>query len=144
MGIGTAYLAAGCPEAHVITVEADTNKSAFAQREISNLNLRNVGFINDDFDEFLSRQTTLRGPLLIFIDGNHTREATLRYFNFFRSNIHPDSILVFDDINWSEEMVDAWKEITHAAEVSIRLNIFFMGIVLFRKGIVKQNFLVRY
>ena len=56
-----------------------------------------------------------------------------------------NSILIFDDIHWSEEMELAWKEIQNHPLVTVTIDLFFIGIVFFRKeNIVKQHFQINF
>jgi predicted O-methyltransferase YrrM len=84
-------------------------------------------------------------PGLVFIDGNHRKEPTLNYFNLLMHHVKNDSILIFDDIHWSKEMELGWEEIKKDERVLATIDLFFIGIVLFRKEFrEKQHFLVRF
>ena len=55
------------------------------------------------------------------------------------------SILIFDDIHWSREMETAWDEIKKDSSISLTIDLFFIGIVFFRKEqLVKQDFTIQY
>ena len=47
--------------------------------------------------------------MLIYIDGNHIFDSTIRYFNLLGKASGYRCIMVLDDINWSGEMARAWK-----------------------------------
>lgn len=78
-----------------------------------------------------------------FIDGNHTYEATMNYFNQFLQKIHANSVLIFDDIYWSSGMTRAWNEIKQHEQVTVTVDLFFVGLVYFRKGQAKEHFKLR-
>ncbi|MFM2048524.1 MAG: hypothetical protein RI955_1072, partial [Bacteroidota bacterium] len=78
-----------------------------------------------------------------FIDGNHRYEPTINYYKKILPFTHENSILIFHDIHWSEGMQQAWQEIINDDAVSISVDIFSMGFVFFRKGILKQHFVLR-
>ena len=80
---------------------------------------------------------------LIYFDGNHTKEATLRYFETCLETVHNESVFIFDDINWSQEMRTSWEEIKQHASVTVTVDTFFWGIVFFRKEQAKEHFIVR-
>ena len=83
--------------------------------------------------------------MFIFLDGNHRKAPTLRYFTECLSCITDQSILVFDDIHWSKEMLEAWEEIKEHKAITLSIDLFFFGIVFFRKEIkVKQHFTLYY
>jgi predicted O-methyltransferase YrrM len=81
----------------------------------------------------------------VFIDGNHRLEPTLRYFEMLLKHATPNTILVFDDIHWSQEMELAWKSIQENSSVTCTVDLFFLGLVFLRKDFkVKQHFTIRF
>ena len=82
---------------------------------------------------------------LAYIDGNHRLDPTLNYFEQFLSKINNNSILIFDDIHWSEGMEGAWEIIKAHPSVKCTVDIFFLGFVFFRREFkTKQDFVVRF
>jgi predicted O-methyltransferase YrrM len=80
-----------------------------------------------------------------FIDGNHRQEPTERYFKELLVKTNNDSTLVFDDIHWSSGMEEAWKVIKNHPSVTCSIDLFFIGIVFFRKEFKeKQHFVIRF
>ena len=59
---------------------------------------------------------------LIFFDGNHSKDATLKYFNWALESHHRDAIFIFDDIYWSLEMKQAWLEICSNPKTILSIN----------------------
>jgi predicted O-methyltransferase YrrM len=145
-GITTSYLAMGNPQSTVFTLEGSGNISAIAQDNFNQLALYNIELVKGDFDQ------TLPGLLqknyiidLAFVDGNHQKEATLRYFKLLSEKIIPSSILIFDDIHWSKEMEEAWTLIKEHPSVKLSIDLFFMGLVFFSYDFrAKQHFIIRY
>ena len=60
------------------------------------------------------------------------------------NHIHEGTVFIFDDIHWSKEMEEAWNEIKQDSRVTISIDLFKIGIVFFRKGQVKQDFVLRF
>jgi hypothetical protein len=55
------------------------------------------------------------------------------------------SILIFDDIHWSREMEQAWGEIKADPAVTLSIDLFFIGLIFFRKEQKeKQDFVIRF
>ncbi|MDN3664401.1 O-methyltransferase [Algibacter miyuki] len=69
---------------------------------------------------------------LIFIDGNHTYDATLRYYKMLLSNVSEKAIIIFDDINWSPEMIKVWQEIKKT-DYSYSIDFFKLGLIIIDK-----------
>ncbi|MEG9329200.1 class I SAM-dependent methyltransferase [Salinimicrobium catena] len=80
---------------------------------------------------------------LIYIDGNHQKEATLSYFEKLLSAVHNDSVMIFDDIHWSAEMEEAWEIIKEHPSVKVTIDTFFWGLVFFRREQEKEHFVIR-
>lgn len=131
VGIGTMFLARTNAKTEVTTIEGCPETSKFAKSEFAKRKIANVNFINDDFDHlFASNMLKDQRFDLAFIDGNHTSEATIRYFdNIIKRYSNKKSIIIVDDINWSRDMYDAWKEISSRMPDSLRINLFRMGII---------------
>jgi hypothetical protein len=69
---------------------------------------------------------------MAWLDGNHRLEPTLRYFDQVLECVHNDSWVVLDDIYWSPEMQAAWHQIQANPRVRCTIDLFRLGIVLFR------------
>ena len=146
LGITTSYLSLAKPEATVITMEGSKEIAEVARRNFGNLEIRNIEIIEGNFDNTLSSVVRdLSSVDFAFIDGNHRQEPTERYFKELLAKTNNDSILVFDDIHWSSEMEAAWKTIKTNAAVTCSIDLFFIGIVFFRKEFkAKQHFAIRF
>lgn len=143
IGVSTMYLSKACPGSRIISLEADSAKLEFVREEFSINKAGNVVFRQGNFEENLVPVLKESNhPVFIFIDGDHSYEATMKYFNEILNFIRKDTAIVFDDIRWSEGMERAWQEIQDSFRVKISIDLFFIGIVFFRDGIVKQDFLV--
>lgn len=141
VGIGTMFLAKANPKVKVTTVEGCTETCEFAKNEFTKRKIGNVEFINDNFDHLFDSdaQKELKFDLF-YLDGNHTYEATLKYFdNIVKKHCVQKSIIVVDDINWSRDMFHAWKEISLRMPDSLRLNLFRMGIVFWGYDLPKME-----
>ena len=146
LGITTSYLSLARPDASVTTMEGSKEIARIAKQNFKILELKNVELIEGNFDDTLL--SVVRGLSTVdfaFIDGNHRQEPTERYFHELLAKTNNDSILVFDDIHWSSEMEAAWETIKNNAAVTCSIDLFFIGIILFRKEFKeKQHFVIRF
>lgn len=146
LGITTAYLAAANKSRGVYTLEGAPAIAAIAKQHFNQLYLTNIeqitGNFNDTLQPLLKRLQTVE---FVFVDGNHRKEPTLQYFTWLLPHLTDNTIIVFDDIHWSAEMEAAWKEIIQHPSVTCSIDLFFVGIVLFRKEFKeKQDFTIRF
>jgi predicted O-methyltransferase YrrM len=146
LGITTSYLSLARQEARLITMEGSKEIADAAKQNFKAIELKNVELVEGNFDYTLT--SVVRGLLSLdfsFVDGNHRQEPTERYFKELLANSNNDSILVFDDIHWSSEMEAAWETIKKNDAVTCSIDLFFMGIVFFRKEFKeKQHFVIRF
>lgn len=146
LGITTSYLSLAKPEARLITMEGSKEIAEVAKGNFRNLEIRNIEITEGNFDNTLSSVVSGLSTIdFSFIDGNHRQEPTERYFKELLAKTNNDSIFVFDDIHWSSEMEAAWKTIKDNATVSCSIDLFFIGIVFFRKEFKeRQHFIIRF
>ena len=146
LGITSSYLSLAKPDARLITMEGSKEIGEVAKRNFRELETRNIEITEGNFDNTLF--SVVRGMPTIdfaFIDGNHRQEPTERYFKELVAKTNNNSILVFDDIHWSTEMEAAWEAIKNNNIVTCSIDLFFIGIVLFRKEFkAKQHFVIRF
>lgn len=145
LGISTLYLAMGYPSGQITTIEGCQETSAMAKKNFQLLGLSNVKQFIGSFEDVLPIVLHDLGKVdLIFIDGNHRKGPTLQYFYQCLQHIHDDSVLILDDIHWSDEMEEAWNEIRLNPSVTITIDLFRMGLVFFRKGLSKEDFILHF
>ncbi len=142
LGLGTQAMHLGNPESKITTIEGCPNISNFTKQEFQKLGLKNIDMLVGDFSNVIPK---LNKPNydLIFFDGNHSKEATLKYFNELVLKANNDSVLIFDDIYWSKGMTEAWNAIKNHEKVTVSIDTFFWGIIFFRKEQVKEHFTIR-
>ena len=143
LGVSTMYLSLADPNSNIYTIEGNENLLNFLKDELEKQNIENVHTYCGEFDIILPELLDKKNDMA-FIDGNHSKKATLKYFNLLKANCHNDSVLIFDDIYWSREMADAWREIKEDKDVTLTIDIFQFGLVFFRKESSKQNFIIKF
>lgn len=145
LGITTLYLAEAVKNTEIVTVEGSPELARLAIQNFMRLGYRNIELKNSEFDLVLPKiLNELRTLDFVFFDGNHRKEATLRYFEMCLPNINNNTIFVFDDIHWSQEMESAWNEIKKHNQVKATIDLFHFGLVFFRNELSKQDFIIKF
>jgi len=135
LGMSAAHLA--CHSKQVITIEGNPAIADQAALLFLRLEIGNIQCIRDNFDAALQYVLPRYRPDLVYIDGNHTYEATIRYFKLFLDQCLTEKlVLIFDDIYWSEGMYKAWDEIKNHEKVTLTIDLYHLGIVLFTPEII--------
>ncbi len=145
LGISTAYLASNNSKSQVYTLEGQPELCRIAHNNFNKLNLHNINIIEGNIDNTLPQLIQQIPQIdLLFIDANHQYQATINYYNLAKSKVHKNTIIVFDDIHWSEGMQQAWNEIRQDPNIRLAIDIFHMGIVWFNTDIPKQHYIVAF
>lgn len=69
-----------------------------------------------------------------FNDGHHDRDAVIEYFEQSKPYLANDAVIVFDDIDWSEGMSEAWKEIQRDDVTMVSIDLGGIGVVVLGQG----------
>ena len=143
LGLATSALALN-DFSEVTTLEGCPNTMNQCELQLQKFNINNVTCVNIEFSKQLKtynlQPTTYN---LIYFDGNHSKEATLEYFELLLPTITNESVWIFDDIHWSTAMEEAWEIIKKHPKVTVTVDTFQWGIVFFRNEQVKEDFIVR-
>ncbi|MCB0640376.1 MAG: class I SAM-dependent methyltransferase, partial [Phaeodactylibacter sp.] len=144
LGISTLYLSAAARQAKLITLEGAPSIFALAQQHFAQFDYGQIDARLGPFEEQLpSALLDLDRLDFAYIDGNHTYEATLHYFEQCLDHSHDRTLLVFDDIHWSVEMEKAWAEIRRHPKVRLSIDLYQAGVVSFNPDFLeKQEFLL--
>ena len=146
-GLTTAYMAeaARLQNGHVQTFEGCPQTAQIARQNFEQLGITNTEVIVGNLDETLVQHISRMSPVdFVFFDANHRYEPTVRYFETCLKAVHNDTVFVFDDIHWSDEMDQAWTYIKAHSAVTVTVDLFWVGIVFFRKEQPKQDFVLRF
>jgi len=144
LGLATSALALGNLNAKVTTIEGCPQTAKQAQLQLQKFNYDKVENVISEFESFLiSENLNSKTYNLIYFDGNHSKKATLAYFDFLLQTINNDSVWIFDDIHWSPEMEEAWETIKKHSKVTVTIDTFQWGFVFFRYEQEKEHFVIR-
>ncbi len=140
-GLTTMYLAAPDSKSKVVSIEGCKEIAEYAKLSFKRAGFENIHIETGNIDACLPQVLTGFEKLdFVFFDANHRKEATLNYFKQCLPKSHAKSVFVIDDIYWSKEMTQAWKEIKRHPEVRVTIDMFFYGIVLFDTDLQKEDY----
>lgn len=145
-GITTSYLASGNPAAKVFTLEGAPAIAALAKQHFEKMQLNHISLLQGSFDKTLPELLQSVNKVdMVFIDGNHRKEPTIQYFETIRRYAGHSTIFIFDDIHWSKGMEEAWEAISMYPDVTLTIDLFFIGIVFVNPDFkIKQQFRIRF
>jgi predicted O-methyltransferase YrrM len=144
LGLSTAYLAQSSEK--VISFEANRAFCLRAQSLWEKLSLKNIEIHQGLIEETLPLMlpNLKENWDLAIIDANHRYKAALQQFHLLKTHRAENACIVLDDIYWSQEMANAWKDIQNDKEVAVSIDLYHFGLVFFRKGIPKQSYRLKW
>lgn len=144
LGLATSALALGNPKAKIITLEGCPATSKIAKDQFQQFNFNEIESITSQFESFLNADNLcLKNFDLIYFDGNHSKKATLTYFEQLLPTVNNETLWIFDDIHWSKDMEEAWEQIKEHPKVRVTIDTFQWGFVFFRQEQAKEHFTIR-
>lgn len=145
LGISTLYLAKADDKNLVYTSEGCTETAKIAEENFKKTKTKNINITLGNFEETLKEILVKMSTLnLAFIDGNHTKNATIAYFEECLKYSKNDTIFVFDDIHWSKGMEKAWECIKSHKKTTLTIDLFYVGIVFIKSELSKENHIIRF
>jgi predicted O-methyltransferase YrrM len=144
LGLATSALSLGSEKAKITTLEGCPETSGIAKKQLEKFDCDNVTSVVTEFSSYLRTfDFKLSQFDLIYFDGNHSKKATLEYFELLLPTITNETVWIFDDIHWSEDMEEAWEIIKENPKVTVTIDTFQWGFVFFRSEQVKEHFVIR-
>lgn len=142
IGTGSIHLKSGNPAGHLITVEGCDAILRRASQQFDAWNLSGITTLCCSFDDFV-KLPEIGTYDLIFLDGNHSGEATLKYIDSLLPKSHSNTAFILDDIRWSDDMWDCWKYLTSDPRFHVSIDLGRMGILWRREEQTKEQFTIR-
>jgi predicted O-methyltransferase YrrM len=143
LGISALYLAKAC-RGELHTIEGQPSVARIAHSVIKKGGVKNVQLHEGLFDEVLPQLLPKLGKVdLLYLDGNHTFEATLAYFHQILPYLHDASVIIMDDIRWSKGMMNAWEHLCQRDDIHVSIDLQKFGLLFFRPSQVKEHFILR-
>jgi len=73
----------------------------------------------------------------------HKNQITLKTFNTCLKAINNNSFFIFNDIYENSETIKNWSSIKNHPKVKVSLDLFYFGVIFFRKEQAKEHFKIR-
>lgn len=144
LGISSLYQLSALENSRFITLEGSSALAEIAQKNIADFGFQAEVLVGEFSDLLAQSDLAAIQPDYVFLDGNHQYEPTMRYVHTILPHISPGGILILDDIYWSAEMRKAWETICALPEVTVSIDLFFMGICFVRRPQAKEHFRLRF
>ncbi len=139
LGISAAYQAAGLvlsgAPGRLVTVDGAQDIAPLAAATLQALGHGRIDQRVGRFQDILDRILAEVAPLdYAFIDGHHDGPATVDYHGRVAARARPGAVLAFDDIRWSQPMLEAWQTIIAGDGIALTVDLGDIGLVVLRGG----------
>jgi len=142
LGISTSYLASADSRNRVMTMEGSGAVLNVAKGIWRQLEMENIEWVEGNIDETLYIYARKKLDL-VYVDANHTYEATKRYVDELIPRLNERGILVLDDIHHSREMERAWEEIKADKRVTTTMDCWHVGLVFIDPHYLKRHYRIK-
>lgn len=138
-GISAAYQAAALElngRGSLFTVEAASSRAELACEVLRELRLETrAHVITGRFADVLPGVLHANRLIdFVYVDGDHSGEATVRYFEVVAPSLARSAIVVFDDIAYSDDMAAAWERIRRDQRVGLSVDLGPVGVCFVAPG----------
>lgn len=136
VGMSAAYLSTAATlnaaDASIVTIEGSETMAEIARSNLDELGYGGVAtVVQGRFQDVLDDVCRTHGPFdLAFVDGHHEGEATKRYLERIDYAAEYPSMVILDDIFWSEDMTEAWRDIRNDDRVGLSVEFSRAGLLV--------------
>ena len=142
LGITTAYLAMPDSRNKVLTFEGSGALVELAELNWRKLGIKNIEAVQGNIDDTLNTYARVETDV-VYMDANHRKEPTVRYFEALLPCMGEKSVVIIDDIHHSREMEEAWELLKNYSDVTTTMDFFDFGILFFDKHYLKKHYKLR-
>jgi hypothetical protein len=83
-------------------------------------------------------------PGVVFLDVQRNPQSALDYFNKLLPKVNPNMVLIIKNIPENTLTKTSWSIMTSHQKVTASVNLFWLGLMYFRPGQVKEDFLIKF
>lgn len=137
VGVSGAYLACALGllrRGRLVSLEGSPAVADVARRTFEALALDVEVVVGRFVDTLPAVLETLGTVDFVFVDGHHDGPATLGYTDLLARSCVPDTVLVYDDIRWSEGMWSAWTSLSHDPRFRLTVDLGTLGLAVWGPG----------
>jgi hypothetical protein len=93
--------------------------------------------------ETLAESTQNKKFDCIYFHSNENQRTILHHFNTCLKSIHNNSLFIFNDMYGNKEATATWSSLKKHSKVSVSVDLFYFGIIFFRREQAKEHFKIR-
>lgn len=143
LGTTAIMMAEGNQKAKITTVEGCKETATLAKETFAFFNKeKQINLITSTFENHLKNDYNVYD--LVFLDGDHRSTSLFEQIRQLEKNMHNETIVIVDDIRWSDDMFVAWQKIIANQNYHLTIDYFRMGVFAKRSHQIKEHFTLRF
>jgi len=136
-GINLLYPALADKNITVNYAQTDSLFNELCQETLQLASVSNVNFVKED-------ELAQSVQEFVFINLPFLPKETLKIFNTKIESFGDDDVMIIRGIHKSGEMESVWNRLIKESKVRVSLDLYEIGIILFRKNLQKEHFVLRF
>lgn len=143
IGLSTLYLTSYSHELRCVALESVPAFSPIAKRLFEKAAHNPIDLREGDYRELIPKAIDdLGGIDFVFFNTLYEQQDSRLLFDECLKRASDETVFVIEGIKTSRKMRDFWKEIQALPEVTVTLDLYALGIVLFNKRLHKRDYIV--
>lgn len=136
-GISTMYLASNNTQSTVYSISNNKNTDVFKHCNFLNIQQRKESELQKVLDEIkcLDMLYVRRSCGIIDIDS---------IFDLCKTKAQDESIFIFDNIHSDRQTEQRWNNILKSNNVTLSIDLFWIGLIWFKKDMKRQHYIIKY
>ncbi|MGB3948808.1 MAG: hypothetical protein WBM13_12550 [Bacteroidia bacterium] len=143
LGIDSAYAASVSEHLKVYSFQENRELQKITASHLEQLKLKNVTLLYESQTTSLPDLLKQLSTLDFVVIHQKTKDEVLSVFYQCLEKASASSVFVVSNVGLPE-VAEAWEEIKNNNQVTVTIDLFYMGIVFLRKEQVKEHFLIRF
>lgn len=141
VGINTRYLSRST-KGQLLTFEG--SQSLWEKAQKNDIPINTQYLLGNIIETLPKKLKEIKKVDFVLVDATHNLKSSIFYFESILPFIQDSSIIAIADIHWSKEMNTAWKKIKSHPMVTVSLDFYECGILIFDKKYTKASYILHY
>ena len=125
---------------NVSSIEGNENLCSLASQNFTDEAKSKINLIHGILTNTLTPTLQTHNPDFIFMDADHTYQATRFCLDQIQKMERPPKCIVIHDIYWSPSMTKLWKEAIDDPSYTLTIDLFWAGLIFPERPMPKQHF----
>ncbi len=143
MGLSTLYLTSYAPDVHCIALETVPEFASIAEQVYKKASRASIDLRVGSYRKLLpDALDNLKELDFVFFNTLYESEDNLWLFNECIKHVHDGTLFVFEGIKENRTMRQFWHDVCLHPDVTVTLDLYSLGIIVFHKKLHKRDYIV--